>query len=460
MKRPSGAQRPDWKTSGKRALQTPESDAGRSGLRGDASWQLAERGTRLLLGFSLSLLIARHLGPTDFGIYSFAVSVVALFAFLGQAGLEAILVRHLVQYPEDTAATLSSSLVLRLAGASLGAAAAIVLAVLSATDELHAAPYLVMVLSVSGLIQAGWIIEPWLQVKDEFRRAALAKITAYVIAAALRLAALTSNDPLLFLVLTSVAESTLCTLLLWFAAAKRRNGGPGRLRRPQWVHLRQLTLLVAPMILSAMTVAIYSRIDLFMLGVMIGPEAAGIYSAATLLSEGFYLLPTALMAAAAPRLARLYVNDRDAFPGAISRLVALLSFGGLGVVVVTIGAASFAVSLLFGDEYSSAEAILRIHILSTWMVFVSTACDSWYINYDLRRLYLAKTALAAAMNIVLNILLIPRWQGEGAALATVISYTFSAIGFNLFYPETRPLFRLQMRAMFWPRPTPPSMEPK
>lgn len=459
MNEPSGTERFERSATGKQAMQNPPSDVERRGLRSDATWQLAERGTRLLLGFSLSLLIARHLGPTDFGIYSFAVSVVALFAFLGQAGLEAILVRRLVQCPDDTAATLSSSLTLRLAGAALAAASAIVVAVLSATEALGAAPYLVMILSISGLMQAGWVIEPWLQVKDEFRRAALAKITAYVIAAVLRLIALLGDDPLILLALTSVAESTLCTLLLWIAAAKRPAGGPGALRRPQWGHLRQLTLLVAPMILSAMTVAIYSRVDLFMLGVMVGPEAAGIYSAATLLSEGFYLFPTALMAAAAPRLARLYFSDRAAFSGALSRLVALLSGGGLTVVLVTIGVAPFAVPLLFGDEYSSADPILRIHILSTWMVFVSTACDSWYINHDLRRLYLAKTALSAAMNIFLNLLLIPGWQGEGAALATALSYAFSAIGFNLFHPETRPLFRLQMRAMFWPRFTRPSMEP-
>jgi PST family polysaccharide transporter len=411
---------------------------------------LLERGVRLLLGFALSLLIARQLGPNGFGIYSFAVSLVALFAFLGQAGLEAILVRQLVHDPEDTAATLSSSLVLRLVGATLGAAAAIVLAYMTATEALSPAPLLVMILSVSGLMQAGWVIEPWLQVNNEFRRAALAKIGAYVAAAGLRLGALLTEEPLFYLALASVAESALCTILLWLAAARRRGGGPGKIRRPDAGHLRRMAVLVTPMILSAMTVALYSRIDVFMLGVLIGPGAAGLYSAATLLSEGFYLLPSAVMAAAAPRLARLYVANQPSFLRGLSRLVTLLSGSGLAVVALTLAAASLAITMLFGPEYSDADAILRIHIWSTWMVFVSTACDSWYINHDLRRLYLAKTACAAALNIVLNLLLIPVWQGEGAALATVIAYAFSAIGFNLLNARTRPLFGLQMRAMFWP----------
>jgi PST family polysaccharide transporter len=427
-------------------------------LRGDAAWQLLERGVRLLLGFSLSLLIARQLGPDGFGIYSFALSLVALFAFLGQAGLEAILVRQLVHDPEDTAATLSSSIALRLVGATLGAAAAIVLAFMTSTEALSPAPLLVMILSISGLMQAGWVIEPWLQVNNEFRRAASAKIIAYVAAAGLRFAALLTEEPLFYLAMASVVESALCTVLLWMAAVQRRGGGPGKLHRPEAGHMRRMAVLVTPMILSAMTVALYSRIDVFMLGVLIGPSAAGLYSAATLLSEGFYLLPTAIMAAAAPRLARLYVADSGSFLNALSRLVTLLSGGGLVVVALTLATSSLAISILFGPDYSDAGAILRIHIWSTWMVFVSTACDSWYINKDLRRLYLAKTACAAALNIVLNLLLIPRWQGEGAALATVIAYAFSAIGFNLLNSRTRPLFGLQMKAMFWPRSHPAPME--
>jgi PST family polysaccharide transporter len=419
--------------SGSTADRTPPPvHSGRwSGLRADAFWQLMERGTRLALGFAMSLLIARQLGPGSFGIYSFAVSLVALFAFLGQAGLEAILLRELVRDPGGTRANMSSSLLLRLAGAVLAGIAAVALAIATASGELASAPLLVMILSFSGVMQAGWIVEPWLQVHDEFRRAALAKIAAYAVAAALRLAALATDQPLVFLALATVSESALCALLLWLAALRRRGGGPGRLSWPDPKHLRQMARLVAPMLLSALTVALYSRLDVFMLGVMIGPEAAGLYSAATLVSEGFYLLPTAVMAAAAPRLARLYVADHNAFAASLARLVRLLSTAGLLIVGGTLLAAPFVVPLLFGQDYAPADVILRIHIWSTWMVFVSTACDSWYVNRDLRHLYLAKTGLAALLNLVLNLLLIPYWQGVGAALATVLSYGMSAIGFNL-----------------------------
>ena len=429
-----------------------------NGLHADAFWQLMERGTRLALGFAMSLLIARQLGPGSFGIYSFAVSLVALFAFLGQAGLEAILLRELVHDPDSTRANLSSSLVLRLAGAGLAGLAAVTLALATSSGDLAGAPVLVMILSLSGLMQAGWVIEPWLQVNDEFRRAALAKIAAYATAAALRLAALSTDQPLVFLAIATVVESALCAVLLWLVAVRRRGGGPGRLARPEPTHLRWMAGLIAPMLLSALTVALYSRLDVFMLGVMIGPEAAGLYSAATLLSEGFYLLPTAVMAAAAPRLARLYVTNSDAFSASLARLVRLLSTAGLLVVAGTLLTAPFVVPLLFGRDYAPADAILRIHIWSTWMVFVSTACDSWYVNRDLRHLYLAKTGSAALLNLVLNLLLIPYWEGAGAAVATALSYGLSAIGFNLLRAETRPLFRLQLKAIFWWGRTPKALE--
>ena len=161
------------------------------------------------------------------------------------------------------------------------------------------------------------------------------------------------------------------------------------------------------------------------------------------------------------RIAQLFVADSDSFGVHFYRFLRLLSLAGLAVAVAVTLLAPWGVPLLFGAGYAAATSILQIHVWSTWFVFVSSASDPWYINHDLRGLYLVKTTAAAALNVLLNLLLIPRWQGAGAALATLIAYGASAILMGAFSRHTRPLLVMQLRAMvglpqsiYRPRTTP------
>lgn len=417
------------------------------GLRGDVSWQLSERAIRIGLGFLLSVIIARSLGPSGFGIYSYAVAIVAIFAFLGQAGLDALLLRELMRLPNRSAQSLSEGLTLRLLGAVLAGLASVATALLFASSNMKSATPLVAILALSGIFQAGWVVDSWLQANNRFKQAALAKILAYTASAVLRLLALRLSHPLPALAAVTVIESGLCTLLMWKVSSHHLALGIKALRLPKSQHLIDLARLVSPMLFSALTIAIYSRIDVFMLGRMLGSEAAGLYTAGTLLSEGFYVIPMALMTAAAPRLTLLFSQDPARFESGMYRLLRILSTAGLVIALTVTLLAPFVVPRLFGSGFVGATGILQIHIWSTWAVFVSSASDPWYINHDLRRLYLVKTSTAAVLNIVLNLLLIPRWHGEGAAMATVIAYAVSAFGTGILWPQTRPLFLMQLRAV-------------
>lgn len=436
-------------------------DAVWHGWRKDTLWQIGERATRTGLGFLVSVILARTLGPADFGLYSYALATVAIFAFLGQAGIDALLLRELVRAPEHAPETLGQGLALRLAGALIAGIASLLATIVAASPESRAATPLVAILAISGLLQSGWVVESWLHANRRFGAAARAKIAAYVVGAISRMLALRASEPLVALAVVNVVEMLLCTALLWRAFARLIPAGGRLLQVPGTEGLLRLWRIAAPMLLSAFTIAIYSRIDVFMLGRMQGNAAAGLYTAGSLLSEGFYVIPIAVMAAASPRLAQLFVADSDSFGVHFYRFLRLLSLAGLAVAVAVTLLAPWGVPLLFGAGYAAATSILQIHVWSTWFVFVSSASDPWYINHDLRGLYLVKTTAAAALNVLLNLLLIPRWQGAGAALATLIAYGASAILMGAFSRHTRPLLVMQLRAMvglpqsiYRPRTTP------
>lgn len=418
-----------------------------NGWRRDSLWQMVERGTRVTLGFVVTIIVARYLGPGGFGLYSYALATVALLAFLGQAGLDSLLLRELIRAPERASAFLAEGLVLRLIGALCAGIASLAIAYFAASIDTKAATPLVAILVLSGIVQSGWIAEAWLHANKWFADVARVKIYAYIAGATLRVASLLLPSPLVAMAAATVIESFVAAVLLWQASRRKTGVGITDLSSPEHQHLLALARLSAPMLLSAFTIAIYSRIDVFMLGRMLGDEAAGLYSAGTMLSEGFYLIPTAIMTAVAPRLADLYMRDSREFESNVYRFLRLLSACGIGLAVITTLSATTLVPFIFGERYAPASVVVQIHIWSTWAVFLGSASDPWYINHDLRRFYLVKTSVAALLNIGLNFLLIPQFGIDGAAYATVVSYTASAVFVGAFLSNTRPLFVMQLRAI-------------
>ena len=67
----------------------------------NTSWLLGERVLRMIISLFVGIYVARYLGPERFGLLSYSVSFVWLFSSLASFGLNNILVRELVQSPEQ-----------------------------------------------------------------------------------------------------------------------------------------------------------------------------------------------------------------------------------------------------------------------------------------------------------------------------------------------------------------------
>ena len=89
------------------------------------------------------------------------------------------------------------------------------------------------------------------------------------------------------------------------------------------------------------------------------------------------------------------------------------------------------ISNTFGDEYILAASILSVHIWSGVFIFMNNAVAKWHIAENLTKLSLLRTASGAIINIILNIILIPKYNILGAALATLISYAYIGYFFGL-----------------------------
>ncbi len=78
------------------------------------SWMMIENIVKILIGFTVTIYVVRYLGPKDFGLLSYALSIVGILQPFTTLGLDAILFRNIIKNKQDEKTLLYTALILRL----------------------------------------------------------------------------------------------------------------------------------------------------------------------------------------------------------------------------------------------------------------------------------------------------------------------------------------------------------
>jgi polysaccharide transporter, PST family len=184
-----------------------------------------------------------------------------------------------------------------------------------------------------------------------------------------------------------------------------------------------------------------------MLTLMRGEAENGIYAAAQRLSEILYFIPVALSAAANPGLLQLYAEDRARYTRRLGRLFRLLLWTAIGLALPLSVFAGPVTRLLFGEAFRASAPVLALHLWAAPALFLGVAQSNWFIAEGRQRELMARSLVGAVVNIALNFVLIPPLGARGSALATLLAFLVAHVLMNAVTPHTRPLFRLQCRAL-------------
>jgi O-antigen/teichoic acid export membrane protein len=109
--------------------------------------------------------------------------------------------------------------------------------------------------------------------------------------------------------------------------------------------------------------------------------------------------------------------------------------------------ASSIVEWLFGVAYAQAGTILMIHIWASIFVSLALSSGKWIVAENRNNLLMERHLLAAFLNVLLNIPLIENYGGNGAAIATFISWMISSYLFDLLRSSTRSQFLMKTKSL-------------
>ena len=165
------------------------------------------------------------------------------------------------------------------------------------------------------------------------------------------------------------------------------------------------------------------NIDIMFLGILVGSTATGSYRAALVVAQFLWLIPTAVQVGLLHSTSRLWANGEHSRISALSSRAVRLTL--VFTLLLVLGVAALAeplVSLYFGKGFTrTPETVLYLlpGVLGFAVARPIYATSQGHGN--LRPILLA-TGTAAALNVVLNLVLIPRYGTVGAAVATSIGY--------------------------------------
>ena len=416
--------------------------------RFNASWMMAERLLNIGVGFLMAIVLARYLGPEQFGILAYAISMTAIFASAGHMGLAGLVVREVVKQPAAVPETLGTTFMLKLTGMTLGFLLILIYA--SLFEEIGGTEFWMLLIVASAIFfQTFDVVEYWFQSQVQAKYPAIAKSSAILLSAGLKLLMVISGAGVVAFAFAHTAQFVMAALILALLYK-----GTTRVSLMSWkasfARARELLSQGWIIYLVSFFAGVYMKIDQVMLKWMVGAEEVGVYAVAAQLSEAWYFLPTAIVASFFPKLIKLHEADPTRFNQRFQQLLDLLFVLAIAVALLVSLVAGPLISLLFGTEYQNSASILTIHIWAGVFIFMRAAFSRWILIEGALMFSLVTQGLGALANVGLNALLIPHYGGEGAAMATLISYAVASYAALLVHSKTRPVFLMMTKSMVSP----------
>ena len=166
------------------------------------------------------------------------------------------------------------------------------------------------------------------------------------------------------------------------------------------------------------------RLDQWILGAVSGAREVGLYSVAVAWAEALWYLPTALSAVQRPDLVRASEREARRVAGYAFRVSAVLTLVlAAGLVIV----APVLCTTFFGEDFSGAVPQLRILALGALGVVAMKQLGSALTARGRPALASAAIGVSFVCTVVLDIALIPTYDGIGAAVASSLAYTAGGI---------------------------------
>jgi O-antigen/teichoic acid export membrane protein len=391
------------------------------------------------INLALVIILTRMLGTDGFGIYNFAFAFVILFMVLGNMGLNSLLTRDIARSKSEINRYLGSSIPLIIYLSIF-----IILVINGITLFIHWSILQKMAIAIFSLYMVfDSLSRHFIAVFRAFEKMeyeALTNFTERLIMLAVTVVMWVSHQGLLPLLWSYVVIQMLKALIAFLFMRRFFQKIEWH-----WTHPRTFTLLKTayPFALMAIFGTISGRIDTIMLKIFQTDQMVGLYNAGHKIIESLQFIPENFALALFPAFSVLFFSEKEKFNTAFSRAFQVMTILAFPVATGLYLLAPQIIHLLFEPQFSRATIALRWLSIALGLIFFKFLFSTTLNATGKQHLVAAIIGISTFVNVVLNYILIPKYDLLGASLATIIS-EFSAVLLIMF--TALKLAEMSMRA--------------
>ncbi len=386
--------------------------------------------------FAVQLVLARTLGPAQFGAFSSALAIVTLLAPLAAFGIgswwlrvfgeEGYAAQRWVKPSLKFSAISTFTVVsLLIIWASLGRQDSQTGALLATLTSVVLAQVIIDLVIAKFQLEANHnALAAWQLISHPLRLTGLIVLVFHVpLLSAFHVA-------YLYLAISLFVFSIGFFCLVGFYNGKISLAGhsrPVNLVKINSCHkepsLKNVLVRISPFGVESFLYLLYYQTDIILLHYLVNEEAVGFYGASVIFMAAVYLLPSVLYQKfLLPKIHRWAYEESNRFQRFIGKAGVLSFLSGLLVTLFIWNGASYFLPLILGEDYRSSVSLLTLMCLGIPFRYLAIHLGSVLSTRDYIWINLKITGVTALLNIILNLLLIPDYGAMGAAFATVLSY--------------------------------------
>lgn len=410
-------------------------------------WAMTGKIVNMLGSLFVGILIARYLGPKQYGVMNYVISYVTLFTVLATFGLSNIEVRELAKSPNQKDAILGTCFRIRFACASLAYALIIITLYIFKTDF-----FTTVMILLYGLILYSQccfeVIRNYFTsiVKNEY--IVKSEIFRTIIGAVIKVVLLLIKAPL-WCFIAAVTFDTILVASGYLFSYKKYVG-----KISEWHYDKSIMPYFVkqsfPLLLSGAAIIVYQRIDQVMIGNMIDKESVGYFATAGKFLDIILFLPTVLTQTVTPMIVKVYESGskRD-YEYKSYQFISITLWISIILAAIFSIMSYWMIYFTFGEKYLAAVPVLQIMAWKTAGNAISSSGGQLIIIEKIQKWAVIRNLAGCLVCIGLNLLLIPRYGIIGSSYVTIATIFVSGFLANYFIKPYRHIFKLECKAFIF-----------
>lgn len=379
-----------------------------------------------LLRAVIIIYAARILGAEEWGIFSYAISLITLLTVFTDIGISPLLIREASKYSYDPAhqrKVISTSFIVKIMFILVGVAIVLLFGRFFTSIEGVKAilPIAAFVLAFDSMREFGASL---IRATERMERETMAFL--------LTNAAIVAIGFIFFRISETVGAFTYAYALgtgigmavTFYAVRDKLTGLFSNFSFPV---LKSLLESGWPLTISGILGMLMINTDIILLGWFQSAEDVGLYSAAQRIVLLLYLVPSVITASALPLFSRL-ANKEDEKLRRILELI--LSFIFLVAIPIAVGGVILGkpiMEFVFGSAYLAGALSFQILLATILIDFPVTVLNNVAFVYNKQKSLIIYSAIGGISNVIFDFLLIPQFGIAGSAWATLLAQLISVL---------------------------------